>query len=161
MMKQEFVLACDADTAQATLSDPDFIVQRSLDLGELSAEAEVEERDDGIVVTQWRRVQRDLPAALRKVFKPEQDMTVTETWSAYDDGSWSCEQVVDIEGQPVTIHGDIEIEPTEAGCVYRIEQRAKVGIPILGRSVERYVLGEAKTTVARETEYLQQVVGDG
>jgi len=158
-MAFEYPLDCDPDTAQAKLADPDFIIQRSLDLGELSAEAEVEEGDEAIVVTQRRRVRRDLPSVLAKVFDDEQAMTVTETWSAWDDGSWSCEQVVEIEGQPVTIYGDIELSATDDGCRYQIEQRAKARLPLIGGTVEKYVLGEARKTVERETEYLQENLG--
>ena len=157
-MTLEFALSCDADTAQATLSDVDFIVQRSMDLGELSASAEVQERDDMVVVEQERRVHRDLPSALRKLFSGEQDMKVTETWTAYDDGSWSCDQLIEILEQPVTIYGDIRIEADGERCLYRVEQRAKARVPLLGHSVERYVLREAERTVTKEMEYLQASV---
>ncbi|MEH6584551.1 MAG: DUF2505 family protein, partial [Halioglobus sp.] len=54
----------DAQTVYDTLTDPQFLVDRSLALGELSAECEVEESESLTVVKLTREVSRDLPKIL-------------------------------------------------------------------------------------------------
>ncbi len=154
-----FQLDCAPDEAQAKLADPEFILQRAEALGELEATVEVEETEEAIIVTAHRKVVRDLPAVLARIFDAEQEMKVTETWSAYDDGSWGCEQVVEIVGQPVTVYGNIEINPTDGGSEYVVDQTAKARIPLVGGTVEKWILGDATKTVEAETEFLQQQLG--
>ncbi|MEM9300908.1 MAG: DUF2505 domain-containing protein [Pseudomonadota bacterium] len=159
-MALAFELEHAPDAVQEMLADPEFIVERSHALGELSAECEAEEGETSIVVTAHRRVERDLPAVLAKVFDAVQDMTVTETWTAYDDGSWACEQVIEIQGQPVTINGDIELLPTDdGGCVYKAALRAKARIPLIGGTVEKFVVKEVEKAIEKETEYLAEKLG--
>lgn len=155
-MALQFTLPCDADAAQARLSDPDFVVQRAIDLGELAADAELVEDDEVVKLVQRRRAYRVLPNAVRLLVSAEMEMTVTETWSAFEDGSWSCEQIAEIEDQPITIFGDIQLLPADDGCLYRIEQRVRATILILGPTIQNYVLGEAQKAMERELGYLKQ-----
>ena len=68
----------DLDTVWTQLQDPDFRVERSLALGELSADCEIEDFGDSLTVAMQREVTRELPSVLAKVFNPKQTMNFTE-----------------------------------------------------------------------------------
>lgn len=141
------------------LTDPRFLVDRCLGLGELEADCEVEAQGDTTVIGLTRKVQRDLPRFLAKMFDPVQTMQMREEWQPDGEGGWKGEFTIDIEGQPVSIGASFELYPTEEGCCYSIEHHAKAKIPLIGGKVEKYVLGQTEEGCTAEIEYLQQQLG--
>ena len=64
----EYAFDCNVDRVFSLLTDPDFLVDRSIQLGELAAECDVTERKDETVVSMTREVERKLPAFAAKLF---------------------------------------------------------------------------------------------
>ncbi len=142
------------------LCDPDFVVERSLALGDLESECEVYEEGEHIIVASKRQIERDLPAFLKKVFDPVQHMELTEKWLEDDDGGYTAEQHIIIHGVPLTISAEIALFPTSNGCCYRISQSAAAKVPLIARKLEKYALGEAEDGVEEDMRYLAEYLED-
>lgn len=154
-MAVEYKFECDVSSVYETLTDPQFLVDRSLALGELSAECEVTEDADVTVVELEREVSRDLPRVLAKVFDPVQIMDMTENWREDGEG-YSGDWTIEVRGQPVTITAEFELMPTDTGCRYKVTHRAKAKILLVGKQVEKYILGQTADGARDELDYLSK-----
>lgn len=142
------------------LIDPDFIVERSLALGDLESVCEVEERGDVMLVVSDRKVRRDTPACLATIFDPVQAICMTETWRPNDDDSgWLRAQEVDIKGQPTMVYADIELFATQDGCRYLVEQRAAAKVPLIGGRIEKFAVSQALEGCKSDPDYLAITIG--
>lgn len=149
----------DVQTVYETLTDPDFLVERCLALGELSAECEVEEGDEVTTVTLVREIKRDLPKFLAKLFGPVQVTDMTEKWHPSGDG-WRGSWTMTVRGQPVTVGADFELLPTARGCRYKVTHRATAKIPLAGKAVEKYIMGETSGGARDELSYLSRYLDE-
>jgi Protein of unknown function (DUF2505) len=149
----EFEFDYELEDIFAILTDPEFIVERSIALGDLDSECEVIEDGERIVVVSDRKVHRDVPGFLTRIFDPVQLITMTETWRP-DDGGWICRQQVDIKGAPLKVFADIELFPTETGCCYRITQGAKASLPLIGGRLEKFAVSQAVEACRDDMRYL-------
>lgn len=136
------------------LTDPEFLTDRNLALGELSSECEAEESKGRTAISAVREVRRDLPGALAKLFNPLNTMDMTEQWDAEGRG-WQGQWTLEVRDQPVTIFGTFELIPTETGCRYSVSHKVKVIIPFVGRQVQKYILGQTAKGATDELEYLR------
>jgi len=135
------------------LTDPQFLVDRNLALGELSAECEVETDAQSATITAEREVRRELPGVLARFFDPVNVMDMSEHWQADGDG-WRGEWTMTVRGQPVTILGRFELTPSQNGCRYRVSHQARAKIPLVGGQVEKFILGQTAQGATDELEYL-------
>ena len=140
------------------LTTPEFLVDRSLALRELSAECEVEKGEECTTITMVREVRRDLPGILAKLFDPVQVMDMTEKWRPDGDG-WRGNWTLTVRGQAVTILGSFELAPTSTGCRYSVSHQARAKIPFVGNQVEKYILGQTVKGANDELEYLRDYLG--
>jgi hypothetical protein len=148
----------DTQLIYETLTDPEFLVDRCLALGELSAECEVEEDEDYTTISLVREVERDLPRILAKLFDSVQVMEMSEQWHS-DGDAWHGDWTIKVRGQPVSITARFELSPTDKGCRYSISHQAKAKIPLVGRQVEKYILGQTVNGASDELEYLRDHLG--
>lgn len=149
----------DVQTVYEALTEPQFLVDRCSALGELSAECDAEEAEDGTTtVNLCREIKRDLPKILAKVFDPVQIMDMTEQWRPEGDG-WSGSWTMDVRGQPVVISARFELVPTTKGCHYSVTHSAKAKVPLIGRQLEKYILGQTSEGATDELSYLEEYLG--
>ncbi len=149
----------DVQSVYEALTEPQFLVDRCSALGEISAECDVEEAEDGTTtVNLCREIQRDLPKILAKVFDPVQVMDMTEEWCPDGDG-WSGTWTMDVRGQPVLISASFELVPTAKGCQYTVTHSAKAKVPLIGRQLEKFILGQTSEGAADELSYLAEYLG--
>ncbi len=149
----------DVQTVYEALTEPQFLVDRCSAMGELSAECDVEEDEDGVTtVNLCREIQRDLPKILAKVFDPVQVMDMVEEWCPDDDG-WSGTWTMDVRGQPVLISASFELVPTAKGCKYTVTHSAKAKVPLIGRQLEKFILGQTTEGANDELSYLAEYLG--
>lgn len=158
-MSMHYEFDHDAESVFDLLTDPQFLVDRCLSLGELEADCEVEEQEDVTVVKLTRKLRRDLPRFLAKIMDPVQTMKMTEQWQPDGEGGWSGEYTFTVEGQPVTIGATFQLYPTDAGSCYSIEHRVKAKIPLIGGKVEKYIQGQAEEGCADELDYVKEQLG--
>jgi len=148
----------DVQTVYETLTEPQFLVDRCLALGELSAECEVEEDEHSTVVKLVREVSRDLPRVLAKLFDAVQVTDMVETWQPDGEG-WRGTWELDVRGQPVTVAASFQLEPTSTGSRYTVSHSARAKIPLVGKQVEKYILGQTASGATDELAYLRDYLG--
>jgi hypothetical protein len=149
----------DVNTIYKALTDPQFLIDRNLALGELSSECDVEESKQGATVNAVREVRRDFPGVLSKLFDPVNVMDMEETWMA-DGSGWKGNWTMAVRGQPVTILGNFTLAPHNGGCRYSVSHQARVNVPFVGRQVEKYILGQTAKGASDELEYLRSYLED-
>ena len=157
-MAHNYPVNGDVKTVFALLSDPAFINARNLAIGELESTCRVEQQGDKTVLHITRRIKRDnIPRALTKVFKPVQTVEFVEEWRREGDdmvGHYSS----DIVGLPVTVDAELRLIKTADGCEYYIDHRPKARIPLVGRLVEKFIIGQSKDGVGAEIDYLNSTL---
>lgn len=145
----------NTDEVFEQITDPDFIVDRSLALGEVSAEAEVEDFGNKVVISMTREVVRDLPKFLAKLFDPKQVLHVKETWQQVGEQYVGSAEFT-VEGQPVTVKSSSTLKPTDNGCVYTVKHTAKAKIPLVGGKVEKFIIGNCEEGSEKELAYTDE-----
>lgn len=158
-MSSQFSFQQSVDEVFELLTDPDFLVQRSLALGELEVECEVEEYEDCIVVSMKRTVQPDMPAFIAKIFGSTQSLEMEETWQRSDDG-WEGSYEINVDGQPVKMEANFSLTADGDGSCYEIEHFCTAKIPLVGRKIEKQMQAESVEGVTKEVEYLMQQLGE-
>ena len=148
----------DVRAVYEALTNPEFLVDRSLALRELSAECEVEEGEECTTINMVREVRRDLPGILARVFDPVHVMDMTEKWRSDGEG-WRGNWTLTVRGQAVTILGSFELVPTSSGCRYSVSHQAKANIPFVGSQVKKFILGQTVKGANDELEYLRDYLG--
>jgi hypothetical protein len=158
-MAVDFEFQHDTRTVYETLTDPDFLVERCLALGELSAECEVEESDGRTTIRLVREIQRDLPKMLVKLFDNVQITDMEELWERAGDG-WRGRWTLSVRGQPVTVRAEFELVPTRRGCRYNVSHSASAKIPLAGKAVEKFILGQTAAGALDELNYLSRYLDE-
>lgn len=158
-MSMHYEFEHDAQSVFNLLTDPEFLVDRCLDMGELEASCEVEEQEGATVISLTRRLKRDLPRVFAKMLDPEQTMQMTEKWQPDGEGGWNGDYTFEMVGQPVCIRAEFELYPTDTGCCYIIEHKVKAKIPLIGGKIEKYIGGQAEDGCTGELNYAQEKLG--
>lgn len=148
----------DAKAVFRAMTDPEFLVDRNLALGEISAEYDVSRDKENTTVTAVREVRRELPGLLAKLFDPVNVMDLTENWHPEGDG-WVGEWKLKVREQPVTVTGTFELTSTESGCAYSVSHKVKARVPLVSGQVQKYVMSQTTKGAADELEYLKNYLG--
>jgi hypothetical protein len=148
----------DAKAVFKAMTDPEFLVDRNLALGEISAEYDVTEKKKGTTLTAVREVRRVLPGVLAKLFDPVSIMDMTENWEPEGDG-WVGEWTLNVREQPVTVTGAFELSPTESGCTYSVSHKVRAKVPFVSGQVQKYVMSQTAKGATDELEYLRKYLG--
>ena len=151
-MEQKY--AAPIETVVGLLTDPKWLEARSLALGELSVRVKTKKVGNKVALSMARRVKRELPALVVKVLSPESDLQFEESWIADGDGGYQGTLAMDIVGQPVAMSAEFSLVPAGKGCIFRIEHKAKCGIPLIGGTVAKFALGQIEQGCADEFAYL-------
>lgn len=141
----------DVETIFEKLTDPDFLVERCVALGEKNIQCDVESDGRLTTVILTRTIKRDLPAVLAKIFGAENQMTMKEKWEDIGKNKIGS-YVVDVQGQPVTLSAKFKLKPTDKGCEYSIDYTCKAKIPLLGGKVEDFILGQTEAGMRKEMD---------
>lgn len=153
-MALEFSLSAPVETVFERLTDPDYLVERSLALGELDADCTVEEDDKSVLITMRREIERKLPAVLARLFSSRQTVELVERWSTagrVHTGSYALK----VLGQPVTVKAELQLTSAGAGkSLYTVRHSAKAAIPLVGGKVEAFILSQTEAGARAELEHL-------
>ena len=136
------------------MTDPKYLIDRNLALGEISAEYDVAEENDGTTITAVRELRRDLPGLLAKLFDSVSIMDLTENWLEKGDG-WAGEWSLQVREQPVSVTGRFELAPTSTGCSYTVSHQASAKIPFMSGQIEKFILGQTTNGARNELEHLK------
>lgn len=148
----------DVDTVQQMLTDPEFLAERLIALGEDEPEVKVSRRGGTVTLTLKRAARRDLPKVAAKIIGEVQRFEMTEKWKADGDG-WTGDYHIDVVGAPVEINASFELVPTDGGCQYTISHKPKAKIPVVGKTLEKFLVKQTAEGCERELEYLAEALG--
>ena len=157
-MSMKFDFKHSVEDVLNLLTDPDFLVDRNLALGDLESDCEVEEDGDDIVVRMSRQTPVELNPFLAKFFGDVQTMSMVETWTP-DGDDWTGEYEIHIDGQPVTIGATFSLSAHGKGCRYEITHSCKAKIPLVGGKIEKTVLSQTEDGAREELEYAREQLG--
>jgi hypothetical protein len=152
--------AAAPDTVFAMLTDPEFLRARFEATAALAYEI-VEctaTPAGGFRLVTKRTVLADIPGFAKKFFKPENPMTQTEDWGPLVDGVREGTWRIEPHGVPVSVStsGTTILAPAAGGAVQRIAATIKVGVPLVGGKLERFVYDQAKKTMDLEHAFGQK-----
>jgi Protein of unknown function (DUF2505) len=154
-MSMTFDFKQNVDKVFQLLTDPDFLVERNLALGDIESDCETEDDADQTVVRMTRKLKREIPRILAKMFDPVQSMELEEIWHRDDDG-WRGDYQIKIIGQPVTLGASFSLKANGKGARYTISHRCKAKIPLVGGKVEKMVLSQTESGATEELEYARK-----
>lgn len=151
----EHKYSVDVDSLFALFQDPDFIIERYLQTGALSASILELSADEEVLIRVEREVQVDVPAFLSKFMHPTTRVVQTERWHGEAGGPYLNDMQVEISGTPVKLHVSMELLAKGKGCVNRVEIEAKCGIPLIGGKIADFVARDAERTANLEFEFIK------
>lgn len=142
-----FEFSHDIDLVYKTITDPQFLKARALQLGSMAAESESQQIEANKAVTLVRRRKIKVPFVLRRMLNSIQIARTKELWCRNGEG-YSCQNSTEIEGAPLTIAGQITLSPSDNGCSFQADFEPSAKIALIGKKLEKY----AGKTVAKEIE---------
>lgn len=101
-----------------------------------------------------RYVRRDYPKAFKGLFPDRQHMDNVENWAPDGAGGYKIDYVCDVTGAPVLVEAEGTLKSTGAGCELRVLHTITVKIPMIGKRVEKYVMGQTKAQYRDQLHYL-------
>lgn len=155
----EYHFKASLDRVFDLLTNADFLVQRSLSLGELRADCTIEDDGEQAVVTLTREVERNVPAFLSPLFQSRQSLEIVERWTARGNPRLGHSVLV-LGGQSITIESELKLSAESPnGCTYGVTHAVRAPIPLIGRRVESFFLGQTEATTRAELDYLASRLG--
>ncbi|WP_405233452.1 DUF2505 domain-containing protein [Lentisalinibacter salinarum] len=152
----------DVESVAALMTDPDFIVDRCLAIGELSAECHADEDADSVTLHTTRVARQDLPGFLTRLVGEEQTLTVHEVWRNVADGGedrYTGRYTVRSAMAPIEIEGRFTLEADGSGSLYEVEHRFRVPIPLIAGRIEKVLRRQITATVEAELAYAAERLG--
>lgn len=154
-VKLEHKYSVDVDSLFALFQDPDFILERYLGTGAVSASLLELSTEDDVVIRVERVVQVDVPAFLSKFMQPTTHVLQSEHWRGEPGGPYWNDMQVEIKSTPVKLHISMELLAKGKGCVNLVEIEAKCGIPLVGGKIADFVGKDAERTANLEFEFIK------
>ena len=159
-MSIEYKFRANIDQVFALLTDAEYLVDRCLELGELSADCTVEDDNDEIVITLSREVERNLPSFLARLFDSRQKIEMIERWKDKGNirhGSY----VLKVEGQPIVLEAEMHLKADgNDSCTYTISHSAKAQMPLIGRRVESFIVSQTESGARAELDDCWPTLGN-
>jgi hypothetical protein len=153
-MTGKFAFPVGIEEIYDLLTDPDFLVDRNIALGDVDSECETEETASGILVKMKRTRELDMPAFLSSVLGGNPVFRTEEQWTTVQD-HYRGSSTTTVGSHPGSVHTSFTLSPDKKGCVYQISHEAKMKIPLVGRKVEQYIVKKAAEDVKKEMAYLR------
>lgn len=143
----EYTFDHDVETVYATLTNPAFLIDRALSLGNEKADANLQESGSNRIIELERTRQIKVPAILNALLKQTQTATSKELWRKDGEG-YVAESTADIDGAPISLNGTIRLSPSGTSCHFKADVTVKARVLIAKRTLKKY----ASKTVAKELE---------
>ena len=123
----------------------------------ISDEVEVKESDEsneGRKLVADRYVVRDYPKLFGNLFPRRQLMIHTETWVPDGAGGYKGSYTCDVQDAPVLVEGEMTLKPVGDGCELRTLTTVTAKMPIIGKRVEKYIIGQTRSQYWDQLHYL-------
>jgi Protein of unknown function (DUF2505) len=135
------------------LVNPNWLEKRCMDLGDLSAKVTAKKTTKGAHVQMRREMHREVSGVVGKVLHKQGTLASDETWVSIV-GGYSGTMNIELVGLPVKITATFTLTADGKGSKYVIDHKPKCSVPLIGGTVERFVLGELVKGVGDELDYL-------
>jgi hypothetical protein len=143
----------DLDTVFNEITSEDYINARCKWIGDRADIVKEESAGGGLTIKLDRYVAKNYPKAFKKLFPAEQHMTHLEKWQP-DGSNWKGTYHVDVDGAPVVVTSEFTLKKTGIGCDLSIVHAITAKIPILGKRIEKYILGETRAQFGDQLHFL-------
>ena len=132
-LKRSHTYSAPIDAVVAMLSDPDAVVAKYEGMGHRDVEIlDCTAAGGSIRVESKRVVDVDLPGFAKKFLTPTNTMHQTDQWNEADDGSWSGEFTVEVDGAPIQMSGTLALEAGDGTCTQVVAITMNVKVPLVG-----------------------------
>ena len=143
----------DADTVFAMLTDEQYVTRKATAMGALEHDVSVTALEGGGARI---RLERTLPAMVPDFVRPLVGETIrvvqTEDWGPVrPDGGRTGRMTATISAAPVSLSGELTLEPNDGSSVHRIEAEVRARVPFVGSKIEK-AIGEVILLAARKEE---------
>lgn len=130
-------------------------------LGDVKFEiTKFEPSGDGVVVQIDREVASDMPDIAKKILGETNHLIQNESWRK-DGDSYMCDMSVDSPGKPMTMKGSMSMVPVGEGeSDWALNLDIHVGLPIVGRKIEKIAHDETWASSDREFEFNKGLLAD-
>lgn len=96
-----------------------------------------------------------VPALVRTIHSGDLAVRRHYVWHAADD-RYTGTVTVDVADLPGRLAAEVDITPTDTGCVQRTHGEVSVRVPLVGGKIERVVVEQVTALLAREAELTEQ-----
>jgi hypothetical protein len=142
------------DAVFAKVTDPDHLKRRAEASGHRNVEVSVDERDGETVVRLARDIESDIPSFAKKFVDPVNRVVDVLTWRASGDarkGTYHVEV-----SDRIRVDGEMALEPTADGCVYRDTFTPEVDVPLIGKRIAKIVEKETGEAIEADHRWTEQ-----
>ncbi len=153
----------DVATAFALFQDAEATVARAESLGHKDAGVLANEAspDGGWVIRSKRTVPLELPGFAKKVLKPNNLTTQTDTWGPEVDGRREGTFVIEVQGAPMRVSGTMRLDPTDDGrATQSVKGDVEVKVPLIGGKIAAWAVGDAQKALEGELAFNKRWIED-
>jgi len=145
------------DDIAAGFLDEGFLTAKFEALGSRNIDVCVEALDDDeFEVTIRRDAPAEVPGALKSVLKPWNTIKQVERWSGPDGGPYCGDITVTTEGIPAAISSKLSLTASAGGCEQIIDLTIKCSIPIIGKTLAKFIAKESAKSIAEEHAFIAE-----
>jgi hypothetical protein len=144
----------DTETLFKVLTDKSFLIKKFESTGAKNITIpECGEKNDTFVITRKLDIPANPPGFAKKFIKAMNTVTATDTWHSFDKKKKTGEFEISIKGLPVSISGNLTLNPTKQGCDYIIEFDAKVHIPLIGNKIAGLIENDTRANLEMDYQF--------
>lgn len=153
-MTIKYQFSANAEKTFSMLTSEEFLRKRCEIQGEIKVDCKISEKKGITTVVLDRTIRRDLPSILAKMFNPENRTIMTESWKSKGEG-FDGSYEIEVKGQPVTLFAKFKLENNKKGSLFTIDHSCKARIPLVGKHVEKFVVGQIADGFNKEMDILE------
>ena len=149
---------CDPETLWA-ITDDEAFEERVAEISD-STRVTVQANDDNGVRYRLRRItlQRDLPAAIKKVLGGDRIQYDQETWRPLNENKLRWKITPMVLGDRFTGEGTTRVVATASGCQRIITGDLTVRVPLIGSTMEKRLVDDVCASYERAADIIREML---
>jgi len=149
--------ATDTDTMFGVLTDESYLKQKFEATGAKNIKIpECGERGGKFIISRHMEIPANPPGFAKKFIKAMNTVSATDTWESYDKEKKTGVFTCDIKGIPVSLTGNIILNPTKKGCEYVVEFEVHVKIPLIGGKIAKLVEEDTRSNQEKDYQFTKK-----
>jgi len=148
-----------AETVFNHFFEPKKLIEKNRSLGSKNIEIEYCKREGNegkIRFSHDIAASNEIPSSLKSFHKEKNRVTQTEHWIVKEDGSYSCQYDVEIQGVPATLKGKMHLVPQGNNAVNNVSLHIKCKVPLLGRVISKFLAKDSELHMEAGYEIIKQ-----